>query len=322
MDQTDNIVDQRIGADSVGQTALVVASRLWFREGLKGLLQASGIVSVSDGATVEIAFAGLGSDARPDVGIVSLEGDDDRMLRDLETLARWRAQWPDIKWVVLSSSLHPALLMAALEARVDGLFHVDISEHVLQRSVELILLGQTLFPPELSRLLLNASRSMLPGVSDSGHAMRAQNSTSPNPERGHEPAVMLSPREHQILQCLVAGDPNKVIARKLEIAEATVKVHIKGLLRKVKASNRTQAAIWAMNQRSEPAAIEVARMAAPALSMSATLLPFHTPAAASHAHSAFAASPGLPPGLPGTGLSGTSLTNGSHVPAELAGGCN
>jgi two-component system nitrate/nitrite response regulator NarL len=57
----------------------------------------------------------------------------------------------------------------------------------------------------------------------------------------------LSDREIQILICLVDGSPNKVIARALGIAETTVKVHVKGLLRKVRASNRTQAAVWALN---------------------------------------------------------------------------
>jgi two-component system nitrate/nitrite response regulator NarL len=48
------------------------------------------------------------------------------------------------------------------------------------------------------------------------------------------------------VECLVHGDSNKGIARKLQIAEATVKVHIKAILRKIRAANRTQVAIWAM----------------------------------------------------------------------------
>jgi two-component system nitrate/nitrite response regulator NarL len=55
----------------------------------------------------------------------------------------------------------------------------------------------------------------------------------------------LSTRESQILNCLTEGAPNKVIARKLDVAEATVKVHIKAILRKIGATNRTQAAMWA-----------------------------------------------------------------------------
>ena len=56
----------------------------------------------------------------------------------------------------------------------------------------------------------------------------------------------LSEREAQILDGLVKGHANKVIARTCEIAEATVKVHMKSILRKIRVDNRTQAAIWAM----------------------------------------------------------------------------
>ena len=56
----------------------------------------------------------------------------------------------------------------------------------------------------------------------------------------------LSEREAQILDGLVKGHANKVIARTCEITEATVKVHMKSILRKIRVDNRTQAAIWAM----------------------------------------------------------------------------
>jgi two-component system, NarL family, nitrate/nitrite response regulator NarL len=56
----------------------------------------------------------------------------------------------------------------------------------------------------------------------------------------------LSPREHQILNALAEGKSNKVIARQYGLAEATVKVHLKAVLRKIGKQNRTQAAIWAI----------------------------------------------------------------------------
>jgi DNA-binding CsgD family transcriptional regulator len=59
----------------------------------------------------------------------------------------------------------------------------------------------------------------------------------------------ISNREGQILKCLVDGCSNKEIGRELNLAEATVKVYVKGLLRKIQASNRTQAAVWALNHR-------------------------------------------------------------------------
>ncbi|WP_373876012.1 response regulator transcription factor [Methylobacterium soli] len=58
-------------------------------------------------------------------------------------------------------------------------------------------------------------------------------------------AQSLSPREKDVLRALSVGASNKLIARDYELAEATVKIHVKNVLRKLKAQNRTQAAIWA-----------------------------------------------------------------------------
>jgi two-component system nitrate/nitrite response regulator NarL len=60
----------------------------------------------------------------------------------------------------------------------------------------------------------------------------------------------LSTREKTILRFLIEGDSNKGIARKMDIAEATVKVHVKAILRKIRVQNRTQAAIWGMSNES------------------------------------------------------------------------
>ena len=64
-------------------------------------------------------------------------------------------------------------------------------------------------------------------------------------EMGTTPA--LSPRQLTILRHLIVGDSNKSIARKVSLSEATVKVHVKTILRKIRVHNRTQAAIWALN---------------------------------------------------------------------------
>jgi two-component system nitrate/nitrite response regulator NarL len=56
----------------------------------------------------------------------------------------------------------------------------------------------------------------------------------------------LSEREEQILKALVRGHSNKMIARMCTVTEATVKVHMKSILRKIRVVNRTQAAIWAL----------------------------------------------------------------------------
>ena len=62
-------------------------------------------------------------------------------------------------------------------------------------------------------------------------------------------ATKLSAREIAILERIVRGDSNKHVARFFKIAEPTVKAHVKAILRKIGANNRTQAAIWALNHR-------------------------------------------------------------------------
>ena len=80
---------------------------------------------------------------------------------------------------------------------------------------------------------------MLP-IRQKAHGEVPQRSQADNTPR-------LSAREKSILRCMVDGDSNKVIARKIDITEATVKVHVKAILRKIRVHNRTQGAIWAMN---------------------------------------------------------------------------
>jgi two-component system nitrate/nitrite response regulator NarL len=106
----------------------------------------------------------------------------------------------------------------------DGFLIKNVSPEALIQSLQLIMLGEKVFPTNLASMLLDMN------------AVSPQHSV-----RG------LSPREQEILQALVTGASNKLIAIKLGITEATVKVHLKTLLRKIDVNNRTQAAIWAMN---------------------------------------------------------------------------
>lgn len=68
----------------------------------------------------------------------------------------------------------------------------------------------------------------------------------------------LSNREEDILKCLTNGVSNKIIARKFDIAESTVKIHVKSILRKINVCNRTQAAVWALAHSPSPASSAVA----------------------------------------------------------------
>src|SRR5205085_1808021 len=62
---------------------------------------------------------------------------------------------------------------------------------------------------------------------------------------GPDPLAALSPREREVLSLLVEGLPNKLIARRLEISEKTVKTHLTRVFREIGVTDRTQAALWA-----------------------------------------------------------------------------
>jgi two-component system nitrate/nitrite response regulator NarL len=64
---------------------------------------------------------------------------------------------------------------------------------------------------------------------------------------GGAPALpALSPREREILAFIAGGASNKEIARTLEVAESTVKIHVQHILRKLELTSRVQAAVWAI----------------------------------------------------------------------------
>ena len=102
----------------------------------------------------------------------------------------------------------------------------NLSRDALQKSLTLISTGEKVFPSELASIIADLA------------SQRATDTESHNPD--------LSDRELEILRSLTSGDPNKVIAAQLDIAESTVKVHLKHILRKTNSFNRTQAALWAV----------------------------------------------------------------------------
>src|SRR5258707_8839975 len=106
------------------------------------------------------------------------------------------------------------------------------------------MMGETIFPPAFLSFVLDPE-------GDLGEAApRNENNQSILIRTDNTLAPQLSTREKSILRCLIEGDSNKCIARKIDIAEATVKVHVKAILRKIRVQNRTQAAIWGMNNGS------------------------------------------------------------------------
>jgi len=199
------------------RTILIETNRL-FRDGLKHLLNGTRFEVGAEFNTVDLARASAETAETPDLVISGQAVTDEADLRAL------REVFPTAKIVVLADGLSVEALRAAMGGGADGFLSKSVSPEALIQSLQLVMLGEKVFPTNLASMLLDMN------------AISPQNSI-----RG------LSPREQEILQALVTGASNKVIAYKLGITEATVKVHLKTLLRKIDVNNRTQAAIWAMN---------------------------------------------------------------------------
>jgi two-component system nitrate/nitrite response regulator NarL len=147
-------------------------------------------------------------------------------------------QYPHARVVALADNVDPQEIVQICKEGLDGFCTTTMDRHVIVKALELVMLGETFIPGSIGLSLLDQLRNGQ--TSGSGHSV----SLMP----ANDPAILmnkLSERESQILRCLTQGSSNKLIARELGVAEATVKVHIKAILRKVKAVNRTQAAMWA-----------------------------------------------------------------------------
>ena len=192
-------------------TILIESNRL-FRQGLKHLL-----ADTRFAVEAEFSTTGQAVDGAVTSGLV--------IVGEAGDLNALQSAYPGVRIVILASDFAVDALRDAMNAGADGYLMKDVSPEALIQSLELVMIGEKVFPTNLAAMLLNLN-----------------NAPSPmNSLRG------LSPREQEILQSLVTGASNKLIAIKLGITEATVKVHLKTLLRKIDVNNRTQAAIWAMN---------------------------------------------------------------------------
>jgi two-component system, NarL family, nitrate/nitrite response regulator NarL len=151
----------------------------------------------------------------------------------LGTLERLKAQCPSAWVVILADHLEPDAVVRLYEVGLNGLGSPAMAGSSLIKALELVVAGETFVPAAVGLALLEQ------------HSRRSMPDALAVRTAGSGLAGRLSDREARILRCLMQGDSNKVIARRLGVAEATVKVHIKSILRKVRAGNRTQAAMWA-----------------------------------------------------------------------------
>jgi two-component system, NarL family, nitrate/nitrite response regulator NarL len=215
-------------------TVLVHPSRL-FSEGLRRILagthfQLNCVAASPD--RVPMKFLNTGRDLLFVVGGMDLAG----TAENVRVIVRQHAS---ARVAVIGDRGTASEVMCALEAGASAYLRDTMNCKALVKALELVMLDQTVLPAQFIKELVTRE---LASVQETITAM-------PATAQSEDPAQQsrnLSSREASILDYLVKGVSNKDIARNLVITEATVKVHVKAILRKIRVKNRTQAAIWAM----------------------------------------------------------------------------
>lgn len=209
------------------QRVLIIDDHPLFRKGVADLLGLEpGLQLVGEAASGEEGVA-LARSIRPDLILLDLNM---RGMDGVETLRVLRGDGaPEAHILMLTVSNAHEDVVRAMRAGADGYLLKDMEPEEILASLRTAMRGGVAISPELTAMLARALRDEAAPV---------------EPERAG-----LTRREREILDLLAAGLSNKLIARELDVAVGTVKVHVKNLLRKLGLKTRLEAAIWASRGR-------------------------------------------------------------------------
>lgn len=243
---------------------IIIESRLLVREALASLMQSHSYHFICGaGSVADIESASTVAE-EPKLVILGAQSPDNAIAE----AASVRERWPDSKVVLLFEHVSPADFQKLIMSELDGCVPLVASQDILIGALDLVMMDVRVMVVGDAK---SPSAHQVKGGSQSGSVKHEAVSTATVAMQDVQPLVTcarksdpnvgnsgtqcaspflnfpkLSEREAQILDGLVKGHANKVIARTCDIAEATVKVHMKSILRKIQVGNRTQAAIWAL----------------------------------------------------------------------------
>ena len=198
-----------------------------FRSGIKALLSRQSDFDVIGEAADGFTGIKLVEQMRPDIVLLDL---DMPVMNGRETLAQILSSNPQQTVVMLTVSEDNDDLTECMRIGARGFLLKNINADFLLDSIRKAVDGDNVFSPEMTTRLV-------------------QSLISPASPRADHLLSTLTPREMEILGYLAAGHSNKVIARHLELAESTIKVHVQNILRKLNLSSRVQAAVYAVQHK-------------------------------------------------------------------------
>jgi two-component system nitrate/nitrite response regulator NarL len=214
---------QRAPAASPQPYILLISASILEREALSLVLERGGFFVHSAGPDIKA----IGAISPPDPKLILIEVPSEPEVFHRNWFDELRRVFPRAQLVLLADTLNPDWLVLCRYANLSGYLTKASPTPVILRQLRLIAEGECILPIAMLREIARVGTRT---------------------ERAERPRIdTLTRRDVDILQYLVAGYPNKVIADKLQLAESTVKVAMKAVFAKIAVSNRTQAAVWALN---------------------------------------------------------------------------
>ena len=188
-------------------------------QGLRLLLGELDDVTVVGSANVGMAGVELVRSLRPDVVLMdlSMPGTD-----GIAATAMIVESVPETAVVVLTTYADRDRVMASLDAGAVGYLMKDVAPQILQDGVRAAARGGSPIDPRVARTLVEARRS---GT--------------------HADGSRLTAKQVEVLRLVSAGLPNRLVARRLDISEKTVKAHLTQIYATIGVTDRVQAALWA-----------------------------------------------------------------------------
>lgn len=211
---------------------LVVDDHSLFRRGLRALLLKESRFNVCGECADVQAALDFVAGQRPDVILLDNHMPGVNGAQAVGTLKR-AARGSRI--LMLTVSENEEDLALAVQAGADGYLLKTVESNQLCEAIVRVMDGESVVSPQMMNKLFNA--------------FRQQPMPSEPPSNAPQPngLTVLSVREREILALIARGDSNKLIARALDIAETTVKIHVQHILRKLGLTSRVQAAVYAVH---------------------------------------------------------------------------
>lgn len=222
--ETEKMTEQNTVAAPV-ISVLLIDDHTLFRSGIRSLLQRYPEFSVVGEASDGVEGIKRAKQLQPDVVLLDLNMPG---ISGLQTLQLMLQDCPHTAVIMLTVSEDAEDLGVALQSGARGYLIKNIDAEYLVRAIQRAAAGEAVVAESMTAKLIAQ-------LQHAGQRTEARSELD-----------KLTPREKDILACLARGESNKIIARTLDVADSTVKIHVQNILKKLHLTSRVQAAIFAV----------------------------------------------------------------------------